>query len=176
MRRARRDFVASLPPAGYAAALDAFGHHLAPLLRREGPLAGYVAHRGEVDIMPFLLRAFHAGHRIALPHVPASDGGMHFVDWHPDTGLAPGFAGIPQPEASGARLLPTILLTPLVAFDRTGRRLGQGGGFYDRWFADHPSATRIGIAWSMQEVEALASDPWDIPLHAIVTEKEWIAP
>ena len=56
------------------------------------------------------------------------------------------------------------------------RRLGQGAGFYDRAFARLPAALRIGLAWSVQEVDILPADPWDAPLHAVVTEKEWIEP
>ena len=68
------------------------------------------------------------------------------------------------------------MLTPLVAFDRRGNRLGQGAGHYDRAFATLPSAWRVGVAWSVQECEELKADTWDIPLHAVVTEKEWIVP
>jgi 5-formyltetrahydrofolate cyclo-ligase len=180
LRGARRAFVAALDPEAYAAALAAIDRHLSPLLAREGPISGYLAQRGEADVLPFLLRAFHLRHTIALPHVegpPTPDAAvMHFVRWHPDARLAPGRMGIPQPEAGGDMVVPAVLLTPLVGFDRRGRRLGQGGGYYDRWFAAHPEAMRIGIAWSVQEVDALPVDPWDMPLHAIVTEKEWIEP
>ena len=180
LRARRRDF------AGDAGAID---RRLASLLRREGPFAGYVAHGGEPDILPFLLRAFHLGHSVCLPFpgegrgpvaaVEAgprpSPGNMLFVRWHPDAIMEPGLAGIPQP-VGGEPIEPAVILTPLVGFDRAGHRLGQGGGYYDRWFAAHPHAMRIGIAWSVQEVERLAPETWDIPLHAIVTEKEWIEP
>ena len=73
-----------------------------------------------------------------------------------------------------AELTPDIVLTPLVGFDRRGTRLGQGAGHYDRAFAAHPAAWRVGIAWSVQEVDALPADAWDVPLHAIATEREWI--
>ncbi|WBO23622.1 5-formyltetrahydrofolate cyclo-ligase [Sphingomonas abietis] len=164
LRARRRAFV------GDAAAIE---RRLAPLLSREGPIAGYVAHRGEPDILPFLSRAFHLGHEVALP-VPGDDA-MHFVRWHPDITMQPGLAGIPQP-ADGRPIAPAIILAPLLGFDRAGHRLGQGGGYYDRWFAAHPQAWRIGVAWSIQEVERLHPEPWDMPLHAIVTEKEWIEP
>lgn len=176
LRRARRAFADSLPPAERAAALAAIDRRLAPLLARDGPVAGYAAHRGEVDILPFLLTAFHGGHVVALPHIAEGSDRMRFTVWHPDAPLTPGLAGIPQPDGTGREAVPAIVLTPLVGFDRSGRRLGQGGGFYDRWFAEHPAVMRIGIAWSVQEVAAIAPEPWDVPLHAIVTEKEWIEP
>lgn len=163
--RARR-----LAFAGDAGAIDRL---LAPLLAREGPIAGYMAHRGEPDVLPFLMRAFRLGHAVALPRSGCER--LDFIDWHPDIVIRRGLAGISEP-AGGEPIEPQIVLTPLVGFDRAGRRLGQGGGYYDRWFAEHRHAMRIGIAWSVQEVTALTPEPWDVPLHAIVTEKEWIAP
>jgi 5-formyltetrahydrofolate cyclo-ligase len=164
MRERRRSF------AGDAGAID---RHLAPLLARKGPIGGYMAHGGEPDVLSFLLRAYHLGHAVALPRTGGE--ALAFLRWHPDAMMEAGLAGIAQP-VGGERIVPAIVLTPLLAFDRAGHRLGQGGGYYDRWFDAYPHAMRIGIAWSVQEVEALAPEPWDAPLHAIVTEKEWIAP
>lgn len=146
---------------------------LGRLLMREGPIAGYVAHRGEPDVLPFLMRAYHLGHAVALPRAGAE--ALHFIRWHPDMSMEPGLAGIAQP-AGGEPIEPAIVLAPLLGFDRAGHRLGQGGGYYDRWFGAHPAAMRIGVAWSVQEIAALLPDHWDVPLHAIVTEKEWIEP
>ena len=100
---------------------------------------------------------------------------MRFLRW---TGkaLVSGPFGIEQPSADSPALTPDIVLTPLLAFDRSGRRLGQGAAYYDRTFARLPDAWRVGVAWSVQEVECIPVDPWDVPLHAIATEKEWITP
>jgi 5-formyltetrahydrofolate cyclo-ligase len=173
LRVARRDFVAALGDTARVGMTAAIGERLAPLLARQGPFAGYVAQGDEVDVRPFLLAAHRAGREIVLPAITRTE--MRFGRWHPDSDLTLGFSGIPQPDADDP-IAPAILLTPLLGFDRHGNRLGQGGGFYDRWFAAHPDAMRIGIAWSVQEVPALACEPWDMPLHAIVTEQEWIAP
>lgn len=176
LRARRAAFFASLDASERARALAGIDRNLSPLLARAGPFAGYVAHKGEADILSFLLRAFHFGHAIALPLVAHDSDRMRFTRWQPDMAMQSGLAGIPQPDAGHPELHPAIVLAPLVGFDRAGRRIGQGGGFYDRWFARHPDALRIGIAWSVQEVADIPVDPWDIPLHAIVTEKEWIAP
>jgi 5-formyltetrahydrofolate cyclo-ligase len=172
LRQARIAFVAAMNPSALAGALEKIERNLAPLLGREGPIAGYVAHKGEADILPFLLKAFHMGRTVALPNVTAQR--MSFIRWSPEAILTPGLSGIPQPN--GETIEPAIILAPLVGFDRAGHRLGQGGGYYDRWFAAHPHAMRVGIAWSVQEAPALTPEPWDMPLHAIVTEKEWIEP
>jgi 5-formyltetrahydrofolate cyclo-ligase len=177
MLRARRTmFVTEMTEEARIAALAGLDHQLAPLLARTGPIAGYVAHKGEADILPFLLKAFHFGHAIALPHVAPGSDAIRFTRWQPDMAMHGGLAGIPQPGSDHPELMPALVLAPLVGFDRSGRRIGQGGGFYDRWFARHPDAVRIGIAWSVQEVADIPADPWDMGLHAIVTEKEWIAP
>ena len=66
-----------------------------------------------------------------------------------------------------------MILTPLLAFDAALNRLGQGAGHYDRAFAANAGAWRIGVAWSVQRVETLPADPWDVPLHNIITEQGW---
>jgi 5-formyltetrahydrofolate cyclo-ligase len=178
LRAARRDFVAALGEAGRIAAEAALAARLRRRLPRPGVLAGYVAHRGEPDILPVLVAAFHEGRTVALPHIAddvGETGAMGFTLWSPDALLRAGHAGIPQP-ARHDPVTPDILLIPLVGFDRAGRRLGQGGGFYDRWIAAHPATRRIGIAWSAQESGAIPADPWDMPLDAIATEREWIEP
>ncbi|MFZ8396223.1 5-formyltetrahydrofolate cyclo-ligase, partial [Staphylococcus aureus] len=69
---------------------------------------------------------------------------------------------------------PDIILTPMLAFDAKLDRLGQGAGYYDRAFATFPDAWRIGVAWSVQQVESLPTEAWDMPLHAVITECGWI--
>jgi 5-formyltetrahydrofolate cyclo-ligase len=170
LRRAREAFA-----RGADACDDALMGRLLPLLEQGAPISGYVAHRGEPDILAVLRLAHERGLAVALPHVGA-DRRMHFAPWHPDAPLTPGALGIPQPAPADEEIVPAIVLTPLVGFDRNGQRLGQGAGYYDRWFAAHPEAMRVGIAWSVQEVPVLPRDAWDMPLHAIATEKEWISP
>jgi 5-formyltetrahydrofolate cyclo-ligase len=100
---------------------------------------------------------------------------MRFLAWSPDRPLIPGAYGLHQPEGASDEIAPTLIITPLVGFDRHGGRIGQGAGYYDRAFARLPGAVRIGLAWSVQEMPQLPLDPWDVPLHAVATEQEWIA-
>ena len=81
--------------------------------------------------------------------------------------------GLSQPSALATELRPDIILTPMLAFDAKLDRLGQGAGYYDGAFARFPDAWRVGVAWSVQRVEDLPVDPWDMPLHAVVTEQGW---
>ena len=71
--------------------------------------------------------------------------------------------------------MPDLILTPLLAFDDQGGRLGQGGGYYDRTFVAQPDTIRIGFAYAGQRVERLALEPHDIRLHGVLTESGYTA-
>lgn len=163
--RARRDaHMLALHDRGRAAA-DAVAARLDEAL--SGVIGGYVGLGGE-----FPVTLDRVG---ALPVVTGMAEPMVFHRWYPGDPLAEGWKGLMQP-LSGQEIVPDVILTPLVGFDRTLGRIGQGAGHYDRWFAAHPEALRIGVAWACQEVDNVPRDPWDMPLHAIVTELEWIGP
>lgn len=71
---------------------------------------------------------------------------------------------------------PDIVLVPLIAVDRAGTRLGQGGGHYDRTLAALRAAgpvLAVGVAWDVQVVAALPAEPWDEPLDALATPSGW---
>jgi len=88
--------------------------------------------------------------------------------------LASGYQNIPEPPDSCPVVKPDVIITPMIAFDRSMGRLGQGGGHYDRTFEKYPDAVRVGLAWSVQEVDAVPVEAHDMPLHMIVTESEII--
>lgn len=146
------------------------------LLRAGAVVASYVPIGGEADPAPLEHAAVALGCRLALPHVVDRATPLRFLAWHPEAMLTDGPFGLRQPADAADALAPDVVLTPLVAFDRGLNRLGQGAGHYDRAFAAYPQARRIGVAWSVQELAAVPADPWDMPLHAIATEKEWITP
>lgn len=139
-------------------------------------IASYVPIGSEADPSPFARAAVEAGCVVALPHVVDRSRPMRFLAWATEAALVAGPFGLSQPADTADELEPDIVLTPLVGFDRSGGRLGQGAGYYDRAFAAHPAAWRVGVALSVQEVERLPMDPWDVPLHAVATELEWITP
>ena len=139
-------------------------------------IASYVPLGGEVDPLLFEIAALAEGCELALPHVVDRATPLRFLHRRRDAQLVPGPFGLRQPPADAPEVTPDIILTPLVGFDRRGNRLGQGAGHYDRAFAQFPHAWRVGLAWSVQEVDALPCDPWDVSLNAIATEKEWITP
>jgi 5-formyltetrahydrofolate cyclo-ligase len=118
-------------------------------------------------------RFFHeAGHTLALPRFAAPAAPMQFArhtDPHADTDLEVGPFGMLQPGAEADPLVPDILFIPLVGFTASGTRLGQGGGHYDRWLAEHPPALAVGLAWDAQACETLPTQPHDAPLDAVIT-------
>lgn len=177
LRERRR---ALLADAGWNAGRDALeldiAQRIVAHLGGARTIAGYCPDGGEVDPLPALRAAHDRGLVTALSHVSDRESPMRFLRWSPGDPLIPGLFGLLQPDADAPEIAPDLVLAPLVGFDRAMRRLGQGAGFYDRAFARLPAARRIGLAWSMQETDALPADPWDVPLHAVVTEKEWIEP
>lgn len=145
-------------------------------LRRGLVVTSYIPIAGEADPAPLARAALDAGCVLALPHVTTRDAPMRFLAWDGGAALEGGPMGLRQPAPDAPEVAPDIILTPLLAFDAALGRLGQGGGFYDRVFARHPDAWRVGIAWSVQRVDAVPRAPWDVALHAVATEKDWITP
>lgn len=138
-------------------------------------IAGYVSTGSEVRADRLLYVAASMGKQIALPWLADRHAQLVFREWRQGDPLEKAPFGFQQPLASGAPCDPDLILAPLIGFDRTMNRLGQGAGHYDRAFARWPGAIRIGLAWSVQECDELTPDPWDVPLDAVLTEKEWIA-
>jgi 5-formyltetrahydrofolate cyclo-ligase len=129
----------------------------------EAPAAGYA-------------RYFHEnGHAVALPRIASESAAMVFArhtDPFAGDDLEPGPFGLLQPGATAQALIPDVVFVPLVGFTPMGKRLGQGGGHYDRWLAEHPGVLKIGLAWDIQRVEPedrLPTQPHDVPLDAVVT-------
>jgi 5-formyltetrahydrofolate cyclo-ligase len=132
-------------------------YHAAPF---EAPAAGYAR---------FFLEA---GHVIALPRFQDRTAPMTFArhsDPYGEADLEVGPFGILQPEADAEPLVPQVLFVPLVGFTAEGVRLGQGGGHYDRWLAEHPPVLAVGLAWDAQLCAALPAEPHDVTLDAVVT-------
>jgi len=131
----------------------------------------------EVDVRQAMLHAIETGGRGALPVIVARSRPLTFREWT-QKGAMVRLGWLYEPPANAELLTPTVLLTPLLAFDRKGGRLGQGGGYYDRTlaalrFKGHVLA--IGVAFAAQEVQNVPVDGLDAPLDAVVTEREWIS-
>lgn len=172
-RATRRAFVTTLR-AGRAEYEDRACRLLLPLLGEAGRIAFYRAQAAELDPAEAMEAAASAGRTVALPRVHGDGAALAFHRWRPGDPLIAGALGIEEPAHDTPTVAPDAIIVPLVAFDRAGRRLGQGGGFYDRTLAAYPDALRVGLAWSVQEVDEVPVEPWDAVLDAVVTEREWI--
>jgi 5-formyltetrahydrofolate cyclo-ligase len=168
--RAERKRLAGLDPS---AAERAASH--ADALPTASIVAVYRAIGSELDADALSLALERAGRELCLPVVIELDAPMIFRRWTPGDPLEMDAAGVPAPFPLAETVTPDLILTPLLAFDAEGGRLGQGGGYYDRTFAALPGAVRVGFAYAGQAVERLVLELHDARLHGVLTEKGYTA-
>jgi 5-formyltetrahydrofolate cyclo-ligase len=160
-----------------------------PEIQRARRVSLYLPVHGEIDPTPMMawLRARHV--EVYLPVLrPFANNSLWFVAYRPNSPMVRNRFNIwePAPRFSAQRCnrLPAwaldTLIVPLVGFDVHGNRMGMGGGFYDRTLAfvrhRRPAPRLIGVAHACQEVDKLPTEPWDIPLSAIVTDTAIVRP
>ena len=172
LRAARKAHVDALPD-NIRALL--FHRPPAPLLARipaEAVIGLYHAGPFEAPAAAYARFFRDTGHTIALPHFATRTAPMsfrHHTDPYAQDDLEVGPFGILQPAAEAKPLIPEVLFVPLVGFTPALDRLGQGGGHYDRWLAEHPPQIAVGLAWDAQVCDTLPIEPHDKPLDAVVT-------
>tara|TARA_R100000789_G_scaffold80847_7_gene76185 strand:+ start:3286 stop:3846 length:561 start_codon:yes stop_codon:yes gene_type:complete len=141
------------------------------------PVSGFLPIRTEIDPVPAMAEAAAYG-PVGVPVIMAKATPLKFARWEPDCTLVEGAFKVMIPDPAEF-LEPEVLIVPLIAFSRSGGRLGYGGGFYDRTLemlrAKRPTLA-IGFAFSAQEDSDLPLEPTDQPLDMIVTESEVITP
>ena len=156
---ARKDFAAQI------------ARHAEALQIPKGAIAGgYHALPDEADPALLLERLVELGCHIAYPRVVGKGAALEFHRVPDGEVLAPGAFGIHEPLDIWPRVVPSVLLVPLLAFDASGHRLGYGGGFYDRTLA-LLKVPAIGIAYAGQEGASLPGEPHDRTLDMILTEQ-----
>lgn len=148
-----------------------------PLIRslRPASVAVYLPIGSECTTEPLISNLAEMGAEIGLPAVV--DGtGLVFRRYRPGDRLVDGVLGTREPASTASALQPELFVVPVVAFDRSGRRLGYGRGYYDSAITALRDAGQqprlLGIAFSVQEVEAIPAEPHDVQLDYVVTEKE----
>jgi len=170
LRRAALAMRAAIPRAAAQDAARAIVPHILTLaaeLPGDAAVAAFWPIRSEIDPRPALDALHDAGRPLALPAV---EGGLVFRAWRPGDALVEGPFGARQPAPGAARVTPGLILVPLAAFDGKGRRLGYGGGYYDRYLADYRGRA-IGLAFAAQRLDAVPVEAHDIALAAILTEQ-----
>ncbi len=173
-RQRRRAFVASLDMLAHRLAFKVIPSPLAARIAEAQTIALYFGVDEEAPAQRLAPQLMAMGKQVCLPRVLDRLGSMDFLGWDPEAQLFPGLFGTSHPQPDGPPARPDVIIAPLLGFDRSMNRLGQGGGYYDRAFARHPDALRIGLAWSIQELDAVPADPWDLPLDMVLTEVELI--
>lgn len=177
LRRELRQRRRELPAAQRIAAADGLAARLLalPFLPKHGYVAGYWAMDGEIALHSFQLK-LPKGLVYCLPVLHGEE--LRFAAWRPGDPLVSNRFGIPEPDVEPSSALApealALVVMPLVGFDAQGRRLGMGGGWYDRSFAfrRHMPAPPylVGAGFDAQCVESLRSEDWDVHADAICTE------
>ncbi|MEO1552872.1 MAG: 5-formyltetrahydrofolate cyclo-ligase [Pseudomonadota bacterium] len=170
MKLLRDELAARDPDAGETLA-DKFP---LKLLERYGPtVAVYLPIGSEIDPRPLMGKLIKAGAKLALPCVQ-DDGSMVYRAYQRGDMLEKRPFGLLEPNAEVPEVNPTLVLTPLLAFDRNGNRLGYGKGHYDRALTHLRAQGRVfvcGLAFFGQEVEAVPDEKHDVPLDWVMTER-----
>jgi 5-formyltetrahydrofolate cyclo-ligase len=172
----RRKRVAVAAQVG-AAAAEAVAHQIVTefQLPAGGIVSGYWPLAGEFDPRPAMQRLAGLGHPLALPRVQGWGRPLAFHAWRPGDPLLAGPFQVMEPSPDAPMVNPRILVVPLLAFDRAGRRLGYGAGYYDMVLRDlrarSPAPFAIGVAFAAQEVDEVPTGPRDQMLDAVVTER-----
>ena len=137
-------------------------------------ISGYMPMRTEISPLATMTIMHGQQKRICVPVIVGKAKPLEFCEWTPDCEMTEGAFGALIPVGTGV-LEPDLLITPLLAWDRKGYRLGYGGGFYDRTLEllrAKRSTIAVGFAYSAQEVPRVPREPTDQRLNALVTEKE----
>jgi len=171
LRRRMKDLRGSLSPAGRRKLDEAVSRQLLELLRELGAETVYLyaSYGSEADTWRLTQALLAKKVPVAFPRVEGKD--LRFYRVSSMEQLAAGYWGIlePGPSCQPAKDLSAPVVTPGLAFDREGRRLGYGGGYYDRFFAWEQEHLRIGAAYPFQVVERVPGEGWDLSVDSIVT-------
>ncbi|HWG29304.1 MAG TPA: 5-formyltetrahydrofolate cyclo-ligase [Steroidobacteraceae bacterium] len=138
----------------------------------EYPVIGiYWPIRGEIDLRELARRHVAAGGIVGLPVVVQKAAPVEFWRWQPGVAMKKGLWNIPVPPDRNV-VAPSLLVVPLVGFDRGRYRLGYGGGFYDRTLAAaQPRPHTIGVALADAELPTIYPQSHDIPMDVILTNE-----
>ena len=179
LRRKRLEHAAALPAEVSALIFNRPPSAVLDLVPAGATIGLYRSDEGEAPSRGYIRFFFERGHPIALPRVTTLDQPMEFrrhTDPYEESDLEAGVWGLRQPRTDAPVVVPEVLFMPLVGFTAKGDRLGQGGGYYDRYLAAHPQTIAVGMAWDVQEVAELPTELHDMRLTAIVTPTRVLGP
>ena len=175
----RRDAVArrdALPADVRQAAAETIAARTFPLAIGPGVIvSGFMPLKTEISPLPLMKKLAAAGAQLALPAIAGRGKALIMRAWIFGAPLDRGQWDIREPKPEAAEVAPDILLVPLLAFDRTGHRIGYGAGYYDMTIAKlraQKIVTAVGIAFAAQEVAKVPATERDARLDLVLTERE----
>lgn len=134
-------------------------------------VAAYWRIRDELDCQPILVKLMDSNQKVVLPVVVGPEEPLELRVWEQGASLYESGFGTLAPSELAPRAEPDIVIMPLLGFDRSGTRLGYGGGYYDRTLAGMTRKPKlVGLAFAAQELDRIPREAHDVPLDAVVTE------
>jgi 5-formyltetrahydrofolate cyclo-ligase len=177
----RRDAVArrdGLPAVDRAKAAETIAARPFPIAIKPGMVvSGFSTLKSEINPVPLMRQLADQGAQLALPVVAGKGRPLIMRAWSFGEPLDSGVWGIREPKADAPEVAPDILIVPLLAFDRTGNRIGYGAGYYDFTIAKLRAmkpTVAIGIAFAAQEIAEVPVTPRDARLDLVLTERKII--
>jgi 5-formyltetrahydrofolate cyclo-ligase len=140
-------------------------------------VCGYMPLRSEINPLPLLRKLSDGGAALALPVVAGRGKPLIMRAYAFGQPLESGVWGIREPKADAPEVAPDILIVPLAAFDRAGRRIGYGAGYYDmtiNTLRRQKTIVAVGVAYAAQEVPAVPVTERDARLDLVLTERDVI--
>ncbi len=172
---ARRD---ALPAAERLAAAEAIAVRPFPLpISGSTIVSGFMPLKTEINPLPLMRALGQRGAQLALPVIDGRGKPLIMRAYRFGDALNAGQWGIKEPRPEAGDVAPDILLTPLLAFDRSGNRIGYGAGYYDMTIAKFRAAkpvVAVGLAYAVQEIPAVPVTERDARLDLVLTEREII--
>jgi 5-formyltetrahydrofolate cyclo-ligase len=171
----RRD---AMPADERARAAEAIAARAFPVAVKPGIIvSGFFPLKTEINPLPLMRKLAAAGAQLALPVIDGRSRPLVMRAFAFGDDLASGQWGIREPKPDAPEVAPDVVLTPLLAFDRRGHRIGYGAGYYDMTIAKLRAIKPViaaGIAFAAQEIEQVPITPRDARLDLVLTEREII--
>jgi 5-formyltetrahydrofolate cyclo-ligase len=134
----------------------------------------YTSKEKEVNTVPLITTLLRRGNPVVVPIIVKEDVSLRLSYLRDLSLLVPSTFGVPEPIGSEIPVASgdvDTLILPMLGFDRQGRRIGYGAGYYDRFLAKNPDLRKIGIAFACQEMETLPVDENDVLMDCIITDE-----
>lgn len=130
----------------------------------------YIDYKKETATRMIIEKAWKLNKKVAVPKVVGMDMTFHFIQSFSD--LEKGYKGILEPVTEPLQeIVPGLVILPGVSFDKKRNRIGYGKGYYDRFLSKHTSLKTMAIAFEMQIIDKIPSEPFDIQPQVLITER-----